>query len=465
MSSVGGKYDKVKEALLFSKCLGINDSVALRTHKTNPDTGETELLDCLNVTTTPDGAIETVAPFVTAFTHSAPITGISAGKRFIYTDALSTSEWNGTDHAAIGALLLGHIAHTPLDVRLATTTKVYKGSVAGAALTEAVLGTTTDIPATSKTYAGQPPFTKSFVYNGFLYGVNKADPRFLQYSEYAHYDVWNIADNFIGHRDAIIDAGAIVSEKAGQTGGIICLHADGVSVYDGANPGDFSQKFFPCSPIAGTLYSGFVSKAYGYAHIFLCDDGIYTIDPDGNVVNLTVSTFQHVSGLNSSYTGAIVAGGKYLAFGNSVCVEYDFRTKTAMKRAPDGVTGAAIWNDTPYFATGSTVATLASAAGEGSLAASSVTLPYSDFGVSGAKSLSDLYFTGTATDDLLITATADNGTIWEITEPAPGSVYNHRIKTPRILLGNHLSLKLETDSGAFRLETLRATFTPSYRSR
>lgn len=465
MSTVGGKYDKIKEAVIFATCLGLNDIKAQRTQKSNHETGATELIDCLNVTTTPDGAIEKIPSFAAAFTHTAPVTGLSAGIRLVYQDATNTLEWDGgTQHAAIGALLQGPVTHTPIDVRLSTATKIYKGSIAGAALTEASIGSLTNIPVTSISYAKQPAFKKSFIYNGFLYGVNQADPRFLQYSEYGHYDVWNIGDNFIGHSQAIIDAGAIVSEKTQQTGGIVCLHADGVSVYDGSNKSDFSQKFFPCSPIANTLYSGFISKAYGYAHIFLCEDGIYSVDPDGVMVNLTVNTLQHVADLNTSYTSATVADGKYLAFGNDICVEYDFRTKTAMKRASMGVTGAAIWNDVPHFSLGSTVSTLAKT--DGAFGAS-VSFPYATLGVTGAKSINDLYFTGQADGDMTITATGDGegSPSWEFETPAPGTVFNYRIKTPRKILGNHISFKIATSSGAFRLETLRATLTPSYRSR
>ena len=461
--NVGGKYDRVKEALLFTKCLGLNDTVAQRTQKTDPETGETELIDCLNVTTTPDGAIEKIPALVTAFTHTAPVTGLSAGSRFIYQDAINTREWNGTAHATIGAVLTGPVVHTPISVRLSSSTAVYK-SLPGAALLAAPLGSLAALPDRDKRpYYAQPAFTKAFMYNGHLYGVNAADTRFLQYSEYANHDVWALGDSHISHEKAVLDGGAIVSEKPGQTGCIMLTHASGISVYDGANANDFSQKSFSVNALPGTLYSGFISKAYGYAHIFLGEDGIYAVDPDGVITNLTVSTFQHVKGLNTVYHAATVVGGKYIAYGDNVAIEYDFRTKSVLKRTGQGIVAATNWLGTGYVSSGATVSTFgASDQTEGDPA--SITLPYQNLGVNGTKGIQDLYFTGNFTGAVTVTASAGDEVQWVKEFEGPGEVFNYRVKTPNKRLGNHISFKIET-SGAFRLETLKATFVPSYRSR
>lgn len=460
--NVGGKYDRVKEALIFTKCLGLNDIVAQRTQKANPETGETELIDCLNITTTPDGAVEKIPALITEFTHSAPVTTISAGTRFIYQDAVDTKEWNGAAHITIGTVLTGPIVHTPISVRIAAGS-VYSSPASGYPLVTTRLGDLSNIPdRDKKPYYSQPVFTKSFIYNGHLYGVNAVKPTFLQYSEYAHHDVWALGNNFLGHDRAIVDAGAIVSEKPGQTGCVICTHEDGITVYDGANISDFNQKFFAIAVLPGTLYSGFISKAYGYSHVLLGEDGIYAIDPDGVIVNLTVNTFQHLGSLNSVYYAATVIDGKYLAFGDAVCIEYDFRTKTATKRAPMGIVSATNWSNKGYVASGSLVSSFG-ASDVLETFGSSITFPYANLGVIGAKAIEDLYFTGTMSGMVTITATSNDGS-WVKEFDGPGTVFNYRIQTPRKVLGNHVSFRIEV-AGAFRLETLRATFVPSYRSK
>ena len=188
-------------------------------------------------------------------------------------------------------------------------------------MSAATLGDLSNIPTTSKTFAKQPAYLQAFVYNAKMYSINAEDPRFLQYSEDYHYDVYNLADNFYGHKNAIINASAIYSEKPGDSGCILCMHDDGVTLYDGPGPHDFTTKFYACTPYKETMFSGFISKAYGYGHVFLATDGIYFIDPSGNVTNLTLNTLQYIDELNDSYTCSTVADGKYLAYGNHVCIE------------------------------------------------------------------------------------------------------------------------------------------------
>lgn len=459
----------MSQAILFSRCLGLNDSKAFGTHYANPKTGATELVDCLNITTTSDGAVERVAALVPVLTHTAPVTSISAGQRFVYQDAINTLEWNGTEVAAIGAVLTGPVAHTPIGVRVSAGNKVYKSSIAGAALSEAVRGDLNNLPdADKKPYFAQPAFKQAFECNGILYGINAADPRFLQHSEYGHFDVFAIGDAHIGHVAPILQAGAI-------PGVMICTHVDGVSVYTGRNMDDFVKKFYACRVIDGTLFSGFIGKTYttkdgshtyGHCHVFMCVDGVYIVTGEGELINLTAARTSQLDVLNGAYTPYLCAtlqGAKYLAFGANVCVEYDFETNSVLVRNPVGVTAAAIWNNTNYYASGSTVAVMGTEVdADGS---ASLTLPFSDLGASGIKSLEALYFTGTIGGEVRFTATDQTGRFWSVTVEAIGTVSNYRIKTPRGMLGNHLSFTVDCVSGAFRMEELRAAFSASQRTR
>jgi len=465
----------MSEAVLFKKCLGLNDTVAFASQKMLTDprdehAGEAELIDSLNLTTTPDGCLEKIPKFTTVLTHSAPITSLSSGERLIFQDAVDTREWDGTNNIQLMPLVGGSVCHTNIDVRVSNSnSKIYKSLNSAPTMQEALIGSLTAIPPTSKTFAKMPPYAQAFVYNAKMYAVNAADPRFLQHSEDYLYDVYNLADNFYGHVDPIINAGAIYSEKPGDSGCILCMHNEGVTLYDGSGPSDFTTKFYSCHPYKETMFSGFISKAYGYGHIFLCADGIFFIDPSGNVTNLTLNTLQHIDTLNDSYYDAVVQEGKYLAFGNKVCIEYDFRTKTALKREPFACVGATTWNNVNYFATGNTLVTPSTQPDTDSYAM--MVLPFNNLGAQGAKIFDAFYFTGIIEGEVLITVsdnasnTGDPVEAWSVPISSVGRVSRMRMKTPRVRTGNHVSIKIECFSGQFRIEELRASFVGSQRSR
>lgn len=452
------------QAILFAKCLGLNDARNVATLKANPRTGATELSDCLNITTTPDGCVEKIAPFVTALTHTAPVTGISAGQRFLFQDSINTNEWTGTAVINRFPVVDGPIVHTAIDCRVSTPTTVYKSVNASPAMQQAIVGTNPN-PAASRTFTAMPPYRQAFTYNGIIYAVNKTDPRFLQYSENYHFDLWDIGSGFIGHTLPVLQTGSILSGQPGIPGCIVATHTGGVSVYAGTSKADFVKKFYPCQIINGTLYSGFIDKANEYGHLFLCNDGVYLIAADGTLTNLTGEATGHMETLNTAYTCATVQDGKYLAFGNSICVEYDFQTKTVLKRASFDVKAATIWQNKNYYALGSTVAAMGTEIDSSDSFSASLTLPLSDYGASGTKSIEALYFTGQGGDNLKITASDNAGKSWEIEEHDVGTVTDYRIKTPKGFLGNHISIKIDCLSGSFRMEELRAAFSATKRSR
>jgi hypothetical protein len=451
------------DAILFKKCLGLNDARAMGsqrmvTNPRDPEAGNAELTDCLNLTTTPDGCLEKIAPFVTALTHTAPITNISAGKRFLFQDGTDTREWlGGATVVNRFSATAGPTVHTETDVRVSTASKVYKSVDPATAMTEALVGDYNG-PPVSIPFVGMPPFDHAFEYNGRIYSVNHAMPGILQFSE-PWEELWSLKNGRIDTCADIMQTGAI-------PGVIVTTHANGVTVYAGMDPLEpFAEKFYPCNAIDGTLYSGFVSKVYGHGHVFMCDDGVYLVGAEGTLVNLSVDQTAHLNTLNTSYTCATVQDGKYLAFGNALAVEYDFKTKSVLKRSSFGVKAATVWNKQNYYAVGSTVSTIGTAIDTTANFAASMTLPFSDMSAPGTKSVDSLYFTGTIGGEVAFTATDNVGKMWTVNVNSIGSVFNYRIKTPKGMLGNHISLNIACSSGAFRIEQLRATFAASQRSR
>ena len=446
----------MSQAILFTTCLGLNDARSQSSQKADPRTGKTELIDCLNMTITPDSCVEKIPGFVSKVIHSAAVTRVSAGSRLFFQDAVDTYELSGVTATNRFPAVVGPIAHTPLDARISAPLAVYKSLNSTPTMQQALVGTYSG-PPVSTTFSAMPLFDNAFVLNSRLYA---AKGNFLQYSLPYAYDLWAIGDNFIGHASVVIQSGCIPA--AGPLPAVvICTHENGVSLYTGSGPENFAKSFYPCDVLAGSLYSGFISKADGYGHLFLCSDGVYLVNQEGTLTNLSKDSTDNLGSLNTSCAGAIVHAGKYLAFGNAVCVEYDFQTKAVMKRAPFGVSSSCLHNGTPYLAQGSQVITLATEIDTGNTFESSLALPYSDLGKPGRKSFSDMYFTGEVTGELVITARdqdQDDPERWEVTVDDIGKVQNYRIKLPRAVIGSKVSFELKCTSGAFRLEELQAIF-------
>jgi hypothetical protein len=449
------------DAILFRKCLGLNDSRAnssqrIVTNPKDPEAGSTEFIDCLNVTTTSDGCVEKIPTLVTSITHSAPVTGLSAGKRLLFTDGTDTLEWTtGTTVVNRFPGKTGPMVHTPIDCRVSTATQVFKSTHATLTMAEATVGTNPG-PATSMSFAKMPAFDSAFVHNANLYAVNHADPRFIQRSRDYAYDLWNLGDDFIPHMLPVLQSGAI-------PGVILAVHDGGVTVYKGGHPTELNKKFFPCPVIAGTLYSGVLNEEKVYGHVFLGTDGVYMVDEAGALLRL--SKQDYINTLNTSYTCATMQEKKYLAFGNSICIEYDFETKTVLKRSAFSVKGAAVWNGQTYLATGSTISYFGTTIDTASTYTASLTLPLSDLGATGTKSFSGLYFTGEVGGVVTITATDNEDESWSEQIDSVGEVTEYYIKPPKGWLGNRVSFKIECHSGAFRMEELRAVFTSGKRTR
>jgi hypothetical protein len=451
----------MSKVTLFNKCLGLNDARAfgtqiMKTNPRDPEAGQAELIDCRNLTFTDDGCLEKIPALVAVLTHTAPVTGLSAGSRFFFQDGVDVNEWTGGITVVKRfPLVPGSVVHTPIDVRVAAAATVHKSVNPSTAMVTATVGTNPN-PATSKPFSAMPVYKQAFIHGAKLFAVNAADPRFLQYSEDYGYDLWALGDGFIPHATNIMQAGAI-------PGVIVATHANGVTVYSGDFP--FEKKFYPCLPLDKTLFSGQVSKAVGYLHVLLCVDGIYTVTPEGIFARLT-EAIDFVTAFNTSYVGATTTDRKYLAVGNLHTIEFDFKNNGLLKRDSFAATGVCRYGDTAYLSVGSQVMKLGAEIDTGGTFPCSMTLPYSDLSASGVKSLEYLYFTGTMSGDMTITATDQTGKTWEVeVSDELVNVSNYRIKTPKGVLGNHISFKLECTSGAFRIEELTAVFAASKRSR
>lgn len=440
----------MSEAVLFKTCLGFNDSTSISNQIADPKSGKTQLTAVQNMTVTDDGAIKTAPALAPMLAHTNPITRLSAGQRLFFGDGFDIYEAFADGTSAVRFPICdGPMMHTPLDVRVSTTTKVYKSANPAGVMTEALVGTNPD-PGESIAWAKMPLFDGGFVLGARAY-AHKG--RFLQYSKGYYYDLWDLADGQIGHQLEVLQAGPI-------PGCVLAAHAEGVSTYLGGDPmlPEAVKRFYPCLYQAGTLFSGFISKALGYGHVFLCGDGVYMVSADGAIVRLSGDNLEHAGDLNSSYAGAVVAGGKYLAYGDQVCIEYDFQTKAAMLR-PAGVSAACVLGDAPYLAYGSTVSTLSS--NMDTSTASSFTLPFSHLGAAGRKSFDSLYVTGEFNGDLDITLmdqdNPDEPERWTLPVSELGVVQNRRIKLPTGPVGSKVSFRFEL-TGGMRVEEIRCTF-------
>lgn len=444
--------DRTHQVILFKRCTGYNDSEY--SHDVRYDLeGNTDIIGCENMTTTPDGKLVKVPALSTVANSVAAIDEVTAGSRMFVQAGAGISEYTGTAIVPLTVspvVVAGNKAkyiHTPLDTRIAVSAGVqYKIPAATSSAVPIALGTYTG-PAVSTQFSKMPDFSGGFVLGSKLY-IHAG--KFLQYSEDYSYDLWSLGDGFIGHQSTITASGKI-------PGCVIAMHVNGVTAYLGTGPHDFQMKFFPCLPLAGTLFSGFVSKLYDSAHVFLCNDGVYVLTADGKLSNVTLSNTTRLSLLNTSYNTVVLVGGKYLAFGNSKCVEFDFVTKAMTLRDTAGITSSCLWNDTAYFGSGNVLGKFATADNDGTLNCK-VQLPYNDFGTDENKHIRFVYITGYIGGDAAITVYNQDGISATKYISDLGYVRNYKVDGLSRCKGNKLSVELVSTSGIFKLEEVRATF-------
>ena len=400
-------------------------------------------MDCSGITLTTEGFVCSSPGASLVYTNSTPITSLSGGpRRILFTDAVETKEWVGGSAVTTFPFVSGPAVHTPIDVRVSSLTKVYKSSHGTAVSSEAVVGVNPD-PVDSIAYGAMPAFSSGFVHGARLCVVSG---KFIRYSKAYHYDLWNPGDGFIGHQFDCLQAGSIP--------GCVCVaHAEGVTVYVGgdiASP-DVVKKFYPCRYIPNTLASGQLSQSGDYGHVFLCADGVRIIGADGALVDASADALRGLSALNSSYSSAALHDGKYLAFGDASCVEWDINLKAAVSRRAHGIGSVA--GSTLYVVDG---AGLYTSSGDG--AGSMIQLPFSSMGSGVNKSITDLYFTGSVIGGgLLIEALDEHSAdpVWEHEVDEMDGVRNYRIKLPKGKIGSRPALRLSTD-GFLRVEAIEA---------
>lgn len=440
------------EAILFKNCTGLNDSAQMSDAKYDIE-GNTDLIGCMNMTVTDKGKLVKVPALVSKLVMPSAIDNISAGTRMFVQSGTGIGEYNGI--ATVTPLTVSPVCvpgtkakfiHTPIDARIGVTAGQYKVAKASSSAVELSLGTHAG-PVTSKVFSKMPTFNSGFVFNSKLYS---AFGNFLQYSEDYYYDVWNLGDSFIGSKNEVLQSGQV-------PGCVITVHEDGVTGYFGTGPHDFVKKFFPCSVINGTLFSGFISKVYDSAHVFLCTDGVYVLTADGKLSNLTVTNTHKLNILNTTYNTVIIQDGKYLAYGNTVCVEFDFQLKVLLIRGTLGITASCLWNNKAYYSSGVMLAELGTGDATGAVDCS-VKLPYNDLGTDEAKQLRFVYFTGYigGTAEIVVRNQFGQSVTKDISNL--GYVQNYKITGLRECKGNKLSLEVLSHTGIFKIEEIRATF-------
>lgn len=440
-----------RKAILFSKCAGLNDNLQTTAVEYNAE-GITDIASCVNMSVTSDGKLVKPPTLNTAVSSTAAIDALVAGARMFVQTGTALKEFDGVvlkDITASPVFTPGTKAayiSTPLDVRVSLPAANYK--VVGAA-TSAVLANVGSYngPATSVQYAKMPPFAGGFVYNAKLYTHLG---KFLQHSADYNYDLFDLGNGHIGHTYSIIQSGQI-------PGCILVTHEVGVSIYLDNGPGRFKKVFVPCRVIAGTLCSGYIEELSDYAHIFMCYDGIRAVGSDGKVVRITADKLESAGALNTSYNTAALHSGKYLAFGNTVCVEYDFSNKAVMLRATSGVVTSCVWANKLYVGNGLNISTFSTADNTDSTP-SSFTLPYNDFGVDQTKQIRFLYFTGKITGyaSVIVRNQFGQSVIKDVSNI--GYVQNFKISGLRKCKGNKLAVGFSSKSGAFKLEELRVEY-------
>jgi hypothetical protein len=436
----------MKEVTLFKSCKGLNDSPNRNAPDINLETGETELLYCSNFTTLPDGRIETVPAYEDVVLCSGEILALHSGNELLINSqgALEKYAAGGTTVIASGGEWLDKVAFvtTPIDTRVSTFLGGRYKYVDGL-LSPLTVGANPD-PVTATPFYAMPYFS-----GGFVHGANLFSwfGKFLQYSKDYAYDLWDLGSAYIGSKSAVVNAGSI-------PGCIVTVHADGIAVCVGTHPSNLQKAFYPCKPVAATLYSGVVSRLLAYAHIIVCEDGIYTVTQDGKLTNATEGQFDSPTILNTEWSTALVRDGKYYAFGPSRVLEYNLKLNAVMLQS-SGVTAAALHEGELFVGSDTMLQKL----GTSHTRSASFTLPYCDYGYTGRKKLHSLYVSGdfSAPFTLTINSTPLSHTVRSF--PALGQVRYHRLQGLSECIGNELSITLQT-SGYCRVEEIKAIFVP-----
>jgi archaellin len=441
---------RTHEAILFSKSTGLNDSYETTGPQYTAD-GATDIIACKNLTTTPEGKLIKVPDYNTVVS-SGPVLAMTSGDRILCQKDGHLEEFNGNSCNLLTtspAFLDGVIAKlitTPVDIRINNGSELYKYVTGSTSYSVLVLGAYKG-PYTSQSFSRMPSFDSGFVFNSKLF-ITK--DKFLSHSEDYYYDVWKNSSNYITSNSPILQSGQI-------PGCIITTHKNGVTGYFGTSINKFEKKFYPCEVLNGSLYSGLVSKIYDNAHVFMCTDGVYVLTADGKLINLTVTNTDHLDLLNTQYTTTVVIDGKYLAYGDLLCVEYDFVTKAISLRDTNTVNCSGIYKNIQYFGNSTGLVSFGTYPGISTLT-TTVQLPYSDMGNSNTKQLRYLYFTGKITGSATLTIRNQYGNVVTKDISNLGYVQNHKISGIRLIKGQKLSVEITTQDGEFKLEELRSAF-------
>lgn len=433
----------MKTVTVVTKVLGINDS-GVGNAGVNAETGECEVSQCVNMIPNESGYL-TMAPEHKFLAKApSPITTVFSGygRTFVQCGAV-LYRLDGDVFTAITAPdLVGTVAGvvTEIDARYtsnAITYKVVHGSNVASVCTAGVHVN----PDKVITYSAMPAFSKAFTHGGALFVVTG---EFVRSSEVNYYDCWDLTDTYVWAGSGITDAGSI-------PGCVVLLTVRKAIVITGYNKRDFKYTEYAISPVANTLWSGYSTDA-GYLHMFIADDGVHVVTPDGKLVN-TSKNKCNKSTFSGIFSGAVVNELGYFAYSDIGCVHQSMVSAGYFKTACYGT----LYSN-GLVADGDCLYTIDNTQHIGKFV-----LPPMSFGTEHKKRVRALYITGVIIGTVTVVLETDDGAISGVAETFTGLVQSARMQGFSTLLSTNVKVTVSFDGEYFELYSLTAHITVSPR--
>lgn len=433
----------MKTATVVTKVLGINDS-GVGNAVVNSDTGECEVSQCVNMIPNESGYL-TMAPERRFFaTAPAVITAVFSGygRTFVQCGTV-LYRLDGDVFTAITAPnLVGTVAGvvTEIDMRYVSNSVTYKVVHGSNAASACVAGVHVN-PDKVITYSAMPAFSKAFTHGGSLF---VATGEFVRSSEVNYYDCWDLTDTYVWAGSGIIDAGSI-------PGCIVLLTARKAIVITGYNKRDFKYSEYVLSPVANTLWSGY-SSDIGYFHMFIAEDGVYIVTPEGKLSN-TSKHKCNKSTFSGTFNGAAVTELGYFAYSDIGCVHQSLVSAGYFKAS---CAGTLCSNGLVYD--GDCLYTIGGTWRDGKFV-----LPPMTFGTEHKKRVRALYITGVIIGAVVVVLETDDGAVSGVAETFTGLVQSARMQGFSTLLSTTVKITVSFEGEYFELHNLTAHITVSPR--
>lgn len=433
----------MKTVTVVTKVLGINDS-GVGNAGVNSETGECEVSQCVNMIPNESGYL-TMAPERKFFTNApAAITTVFSGygKTFVQCGTV-LYRLDGDVFTAITAPdLVGAVTGvvTAIDARYTSNAVTYK-VVHGSDVASACVAGAHANPDKVITYSAMPAFSKAFTHGGALFVVTG---EFVRSSEVNYYDCWDLTDTYIWAGSDITDAGSI-------PGCIVLLTARKAIVITGYNKRDFKYAEYAMLPVANTLWSGDSADA-GYLHMFIAEDGVYIVTPDGNLVN-TSKRKCNKNTFSGIFNGAAVTELGYFAYSDIGCVHQSMVSAGYFKTTCSGTL-----HSNGLVADGDCLYIIANTMHTGKFV-----LPPMSFGTEHKKRVRALYIAGVIIGTVTVLLETDDGAISGVAEIFTGLVQSARMQGFSTLLSTNVKITVSFEGEYFELHNLTAHITVSPR--